>query len=316
MTIAHDGVVGRGEAAPSPYYRQSLESVEEVLEQAEPMLGDDPGDIDAIVDRLLERFDDQRAAVAAIDEALHDLWGRRAGQPVWRLLGVDAAATPATSMSIGIDALELLPQKVADAADFHILKLKVGTADDRATLQTVRRLAPSKLVRVDANCGWSADEAVTRIRALEPFELELIEQPIPAGQFDAVRSIREQAAVPLIADEDSVRPADVPLLAGVYDGINIKLSKCGGIREARRMIESARAHDLRIMLGCMVETSLGIAAAAQLAALVDYVDLDGHLLLADDPYCGLILSDGIVRPGDGPGLSVRPVAESCDEMGD
>ncbi|MBN2447366.1 MAG: dipeptide epimerase [Phycisphaerae bacterium] len=313
VSIEHDGLIGLGEAAPTPYYGQTLDTVERTLgavEQARgtagDLLGDDPRDIDGIIDRLLERFDDQRAAVAAIDAALHDWWGRKEGQPVWRLLELDAATTPATSMTLSIDDLALMPQKVEEAKGFHILKMKIGTDKDVETLTRLRELAPTQTIRVDANCGWPAAEAEARCRAVEPFKLELIEQPFKEGELDAVRTLRQVANVPLVADEDSIRPRDVEKLAGVYDGINIKLSKCGGIREALRMVQLARANDLKIMLGCMVETSLGISAAAQLASLVDYVDLDGHLLLVDDPFCGLVLADGVVRPGDEAGLGVRP----------
>jgi L-Ala-D/L-Glu epimerase len=311
VSIEHDGITGLGEAAPSPHYGQSLDSVERTLAAASAALGHDAGDIDAIVDRLLERFDDQRATVAAIDAALHDWLGKRRNLPVWQILGLDPTRTPPTSMTIGIHALDQIPALVAEAAGFDILKLKVGTDHDEQVLSTVRGLARQKHIRVDANCGWSAEEAPERIRQLRRFDLELIEQPIAALQHDALRRVREMSPVPIIADEDSIRPSDVAKLADVVDGVNIKLSKCGGIREARRMLTSARAHGLRVMLGCMVETSLGVAAAAQIASLTDFVDLDGHLLLADDPFTGLELCDGIVRPSDRPGLGVTLKSAAC-----
>jgi len=307
VRIEHDGVVGLGEAVPVPYYRQTLESAEQTLAAAGPLLGDRPEPIEPIIDRLLERFDDQRATVAAVDAALHDWLGRRRGLPLWHMLGLDPSATPPTSMTIGIDEPDSIARKVAEAAGFDILKIKVGTPQDEQTLDIVRRAAPTQRIRVDANCGWTADIAAERIAALARFDLELIEQPIPPGQIDAVRRLRDALGPrrpPIIADEDCVRPADVPKLAGAYDGINIKLCKCGGIVEALRMIAAARSLGLTVMLGCMVETSLGVAAAAHLASLVDYADLDGHLLLADDPFTGLQLERGIVCPGDRPGLGV------------
>ncbi len=305
VSIEHGGIVGLGEAAPSPYYHQSLDTVEQTLAQAHTALGDDPGDIDAIVDRLLERFDDQRATVAAIDAALHDWLGKSRGRPVWRILGLDPSKTPPTSLTIGLHAPDRLADLVAEAGEFGILKLKVGTDHDEQTLTTVRDLAPHKRIRVDANGGWPPEDAPERIRQLLRFDLELIEQPIAAGQYEALRRVREMSPLPIIADEDSVRPGDVEKLVRVVDGINVKLSKCGGIREALRMITSARTHGLKVMLGCMVETTLGVAAAAHLASLADFVDLDGHLLLADDPFTGLELRDGIVCPGDRSGLGVR-----------
>jgi L-alanine-DL-glutamate epimerase-like enolase superfamily enzyme len=304
VSIEHDGVIGQGEAAPTPYYKQSLETCEETFEQAAPMLGHDPSDIDGIVDRLLAEFPQHRAAVAAIDEALHDWLGKKRGMPVWKMLNLDPSRTPATSMTIGIDDPDKLPLKLEEAAGFHVLKVKVGTANDEQTLSLMRRLAPNKTIRVDANCGWTTDEASARIEALRRFDLELVEQPIAPNHHSALRRITDASPVPIITDEDSIVPRDVAHLDGIVDGINIKLSKCGGIREAVRMIHLGRGYGLKVMLGCMVETSLGVAAAAQLASLVDYVDLDGHLLLRDDPFEGLKLVDGRVLPGDGPGLGV------------
>ncbi len=310
VSIEHDGVVGYGESAPSLYYRQTPDTVEATLAKLAPALGDDPFALGPIVERLTHAFADQLASVAAVDEALHDWVGRKLSVPVWRLLGLDRRATPVTSMTIGLppDALEspaqYLRERVAEAHDFDILKIKVGTPNDAANLETIRAAAPDAKLRLDANCGWSAESAPRRIRELAFFGIELIEQPIPAGQIETLRSLREESPVPIFVDEDSLRPADVMKLAGIVDGINVKLSKCGGIREAVRMIQIARSAGLAIMLGCMVETSLGISAAAQIASLVDYVDLDGHLLLADDPFTGLDVMAGRVLPPDRPGLGI------------
>ena len=323
VRIEHDGVTGLGEAAPTPYYNQSLDSVEDTLEQAAKMLAGAARDpkaaelqhlefIESIIDDLLARFDNQRAAVAAVDQALHDWLGRRQGIPVWQLLGLDPSQTPPTSMTIGLDTPNVVERKVRQAAEFDILKIKVGTPDDVQTLTAVRRAAGRKRIRVDANGGWPADEAAQRIAKLLPFDLELIEQPIPAESGDRkgvnLRQLRESLPdphPPIIADEDCVRPADLTQLAGAVDGVNIKLAKCGGMVEARRMIHRARELGLAVMIGCMVETSVGIAAAAHLASLADYTDLDGHLLLADDPFAGLELESGVVRPGATPGLGVQ-----------
>jgi L-alanine-DL-glutamate epimerase-like enolase superfamily enzyme len=305
VEIEHDGIVGRGEAAPTPFYNQSLDTVEATLEQASPLLGGDLFAVGPIVDRLLARFDDQRAAVAAIDEALYDWVGRKLGVPVWRLLGFDVNDTPPTSMTVGIDDLDLVARKTEEVLDFKIIKVKVGTDQDEAILDTVRKHAPRHKLRVDANCGWGADEAVDRINALRRFDLEMIEQPIAPGQYEDLRRITKSVDVPIITDEDSAKPSDVLKLAGCVTGVNIKLSKCGGIRQGFHMIRLARAHGLQVMLGCMVETSIGVSAVAQLAPLADYVDLDGHLLLRDDPFAGLELRDGCVYPPDAPGLGIR-----------
>lgn len=320
VRIEHDGIVGLGEAAPTPYYNQSLDSVERTLQQVGSTLPAHPEPIEPIVDRLLERFDDQRAAVAAVDAALHDWAGRRQGRPVWAVLSdfaLDPARTPPTSMTIGLDEPELIGCKVRQAEAFSILKVKVGTENDAATLLAVRSVARDKRLRVDANCGWSPQEAADRIAAITRFDLELIEQPLSAGCLDELKRLREsgpvrESGIPIIADEDCVRPADLERLADAVDGVNIKLAKCGGIVEALRMIRRARSLGLKVMLGCMVETSLGVAAAAQIASLADYVDLDGHLLLADDPFTGLELTEGVVRPASTPGLGVEIRAQPPD----
>ncbi|MCP4245948.1 MAG: dipeptide epimerase [bacterium] len=312
VRLEHQGLAGFGEAVPVPYYKQTTASIQQTLKRAQAMLGDSPEPIEPIVDRLLDEFDDQRATVAAIDAALHDLAGKRRGQPVFELLGLDPTGTPPTSMTIGIDSPQRVQQKVAEAAAFGILKIKVGTDDDAAVLDLIRKAAPDKRIRVDANCAWDVDQAEQCIPALSPYDLEFVEQPLPPGRYDDLRRLRSSlppGSPPIIADEDCERPADVARLVGAVDGINIKLSKCGGLVEALRMIREARASGLALMLGCMVETTLGVAAAAHLASLVDYVDLDGHLLLADDPFTGLELDGGTVRPGPGPGLGVSRRAD-------
>jgi L-alanine-DL-glutamate epimerase-like enolase superfamily enzyme len=309
VRLEHEGTVGFGEAAPVMYYGQSLESVETTLDriQSEPELfGRDPFQIVPIIERLILRFPDQRATVAAVDAALHDWIGRKLGVPVWRLLGLDATQTPPTSMTIGIDAPDLIARKVEQVAAFSALKVKVGTAQDEQTLSIIREAAPRKSLRLDANTAWTPENALQRISDLARFEPELIEQPLESRQYDALRQLHERSPVPVFADEDSVTAEDLPAVAGCVAGVNIKLAKCGGIREALRMIYVARAFGLKVMLGCMVETSLGIAAAAHIASLVDVVDLDGHLLLDDDPFDALLLQGDRVLPKDRPGLGADP----------
>ncbi len=307
VRIKHHGAVGFGEAAPTEYYRQSLDTVETVIEQiaADPgILGDDLFQIGPIVERLLDRFDDHRAAVAAVDQALHDWVGRKLAVPIWRILGLDANLTPATSMTIGIDEPSTIAERIERAHRFETLKIKVGTEHDEETLEIVRRCAPEKQLRLDANGAWSPDEALTRIAALERFRPALIEQPIPAGNLTALRDIHERSAIPIYADEDCIRPDDLRPLAGCVAGVNIKLAKCGGIREALRMISWAHALNLNVMLGCMVETSLGISAASHIATLADLIDLDGHLLIENEPFNALRLDGDRVIPTDQPGIGV------------
>jgi L-Ala-D/L-Glu epimerase len=304
VQIEHQGLIGWGEAAPISYYHQSLDSVEATLSQVRGMLGDDPFALDAILDTLRQRFPGQSATIAAVDGALHDLVGKLLGIPVWKWLGLDRSRMPLTSMTIGIDEPEVMAQKVREASGFPILKVKVGMPDDEIILSAIRREAPDKILRVDANCGWTSDTLLERCRQMARFGIEFIEQPTPAGDHQALAQVRAEGLGPLIADESCIGIESVLPCAGVFDGINIKLSKCGGIRQAVRMIHVARAAGLKIMLGCMVETSVGIAAAAHLGPMVDYLDLDGHLLLADDPFTGLGGDGGRLTLTDKPGLGV------------
>jgi L-alanine-DL-glutamate epimerase-like enolase superfamily enzyme len=308
VRIEHDGQIGWGEAAPISYYHQSLDSAEASLRRAGGLLGDSPFRLEEIHERLWREMPDQSAVIAALDGALHDLIGKRLGVPVWKMLGLNAEKVPLTSFTIGIDDMETIARKVREAEQYPILKIKVGTKDDEAILRTVRDAAPKKVLRVDANCGWTPENAVEEMRKVVRFNVEFIEQPIPTGQHEAVARIHAVGVAPLIADEDCVHEGDVVRCARCYDGINIKLSKCGGIRPALRMIHVARALGLKTMLGCMVETSVGIAAAAHLAPLVDYVDLDGHLLLADDPFEGIGGAGGVLTLTDRPGLGLREVS--------
>ena len=306
VAIEHEGVVGYGEAIPTALYGQSLKSAEATLSAAGDLLGGDPFAIEPTVDRLLERFDDQRATVCAIDAALHDWVGKRLETPTWRLLGVDPAAMPITSFTIGVDDLDAIETKVREADAYPTLKVKIGTDQEEQILSIVRRLAPDKTVRVDANTGWSADDADARLRRAAEYGVEFVEQPVPVDDHETLKRLTAADVVPIIVDESAIVPADVAPLAGRVDGINIKLCKAGGIREAYRMIAIARSLGMRVMLGCMIESSLGIAAAAQLAPLVDYIDLDGHLLLASDPYDGIGGARGRLTLTERPGLGVAP----------
>jgi L-Ala-D/L-Glu epimerase len=305
VQIEHDGKIGWGEAAPISYYQQSLDSAEAAISQAGDLLGNDPFALDVILDALWRRFPGQSAAIGAIDGALHDLIGKILGIPIWKMFGLDRSRAPLTSMTIGIDDPEVMAQKVREAKGFPILKIKVGMPNDEAILSVIRREAPDKTLRVDANCGWPSAHVLDRCRLVKRFNVEFIEQPTPAGDHDALPRVRAAGLGPLYADESCVHLEDVFKCVGFFDGINIKLSKCGGIRGAVRMIHAARAAGLKIMLGCMTETSVGIAAAAQLGPMVDCLDLDGHLLLANDPFVGLGGEGGRLTLNDEPGLGVH-----------
>jgi len=305
VRIHHEGVTGWGEATPVDTYHQTVESAETTLRDITRwIVRFVPFDLDEVVSQLLRRFPGQLATIAAVDAALNDWIGQKAGMPTVRLLGLNPMLAPLTSFSIGIDTPDLIESRLASAAEFPILKIKLGSSADEETLSLIRKKCPGKTLRVDANAGWTLDEAVARLPLMAKHDVEFVEQPLAANDHDGLRRLKDMAIRPIIADESCVRPADVLKIAGCVDGINIKLSKCGGIREALKMIHLARAHSLKVMLGCMIESSLGIAAAAQLAPLADWIDLDGHLLIRNDPFQGLGGHAGRLTIGCGPGLGI------------
>ncbi|AKH98377.1 dipeptide epimerase [Halanaeroarchaeum sulfurireducens] len=304
-----DGRVGVGGAAPSTHYGETIDTVEAVL----PTLLDvvesvgDPHQlarIGAEMDRVVR---DNPAAKAAVDVALHDLVAKRVDLPLYRYLGLDPAEPLETSYTIGIDDPETIREKTLEAVDrgFSTLKVKVGTDRDEEILETVREAAPAATIRVDANEGWTPREAVRNIEAIAGFDVEFVEQPIPAEHPEGLRYVYERSPLPIAVDESLRRASDVPAIAGRADIANLKLMKTGGIREAIRLIHAARAHGLAVMAGCMIESNASIAGAAHLAPLLDYVDLDGALLLAEDDFAGVAIEEGVVdlaaldRPGTG-----------------
>jgi L-alanine-DL-glutamate epimerase-like enolase superfamily enzyme len=303
IELEHEGIVGIGEAVPVYYRGETVESTTEFLvEEAPALVGDDPFALEEIGQRV-EDVEGQAGGKAALDAALHDWIGKRVGLPVWRLLGLSRAAPP-TSYTIGIDTVEGTSGRARRARRFRALKVKVGGPEDLARLEAVRTESQVPL-RVDANEGWTLESARELIPELMELGVELLEQPFPADDLDSFRALCEiEPRPPLVVDEGCHDLSDVAGVAGYADGINVKLAKSGGLREALRMIHAARALGLRVMVGCMVESQLGVAPAAAIASLVDWADLDGHLLLADEPYVGLELRDGRVLPGTGPGLGI------------
>ena len=255
--------------------------------------------------QVFARFDGQYAARAAIDIALLDWLAQKRGVPLYEFFGLDPAGTPVTSFSIGIDTPEITRMKVREAEAYPVLKIKVGLDTDEATLEAVRSVT-RKPLRVDANEGWkSKEEAVRKINWLEKLGVELIEQPMPASMLEEMNWVRARAHMPIIADEACLHPQDVAKIARYFDGVNIKLDKCGGLLEAGRMIKAAKSLGLKTMLGCMISSSVSITAAAHLSPAVDYADLDGHLLIRNDPYEGIRVLDGkLILPGR-PGLGLQ-----------
>jgi len=306
VRIERDGVVGWGEAAPNVRYGQSAEATIAMLEKARPLI--EAGDWLKYVD-LRGQWERELAgdscAHAALDMAILDWVGGKLKTPLYRMLGLDPAKTPVTTFSIGIDTPEMIQQKVAEAKDFPVLKIKVGRDNDAEILAAVRN-ATDKPLRVDANEGWKdKQQALDKIQWLAGLGVELIEQPLPAAMIDETAWLKERVEIPIVADEAVKTAGDIPRLAGAYDGINIKLMKSGGLQEAIRMIHVARALGTKIMLGCMIESSVAISAGAHISPLVDWADLDGNLLISNDPFLGVGMDHGRLILGDGPGLGLR-----------
>ena len=307
--ITLNGQTGYGEAALPPYLKETQESVCAFLKLAEPVINtcSEPLDVDSIMQLINELAPGNHAAKASIDIALHDLYGKLEGQPLWQLWGIDPNATPCTSYTIGYDASDpVVLVKVREAEWAKILKVKLGReeAEDKRMINLIRSLS-DKPIYVDANQGWLTKEhALKMCQWLEEQGVVLIEQPMPKHMKEEHRWLCDQLALPIIADEACQTYEDVAALQPYYDGINIKLMKCGGVAEARKMITLARELGMQIMIGCMTETSAGISAAATLSALVDYADLDGHVLLGNDPYEGIQIVDGKLTLVDKPGTGV------------
>ena len=302
-----DGATGWGEAAPSAFYGETADTVTDVLPRFAPVLASaDAWSLEAIEHALAGVIRFNGSARAGVSAALHDLAGKRLGVPAHRLWGLDASASPPSSFTIGIAPDEAtLRQRVAEAAQYPVLKIKLGSSWDERIVRTVRELAPDKVLRVDANAAWTPKSALAIIPALAEVGVEFVEQPLPPHDLEGLRFIRERSSLPIIADESCLVAADIPRLAGCVDGINIKLAKCGGLREALRMIATARAHSMLVMAGCMIESSLGITAAAQFAPLLDCADLDGAALVANDPYVGATIDAGRIVLPRGAGLGVE-----------
>jgi len=300
-----NGITGLGEAAPISFFGEDVKSGTEVLTQSVDLLKNaDPFHIEDITGSLKNKFPKDTAARAAIDIAIHDFIGKKLKIPLYKLLGLNRKEVKTTSFTIGIDTLEKMCKKVDEAKDFPILKIKVGIKNDMEILKELRKITKA-VFRVDANTGWTVDEAIKKLNIIEELGVELVEQPFPVGSIEALKKIRRHVKIPVFADEDVKNSGDIPALSDAVDGINIKLMKCGGIREALRMISTARAHGLKIMIGCNIESSVSITAAAHLTPLVDYADLDGHLLVTNDPYIGVTVDKGKLTLPESDGLGVK-----------
>jgi L-alanine-DL-glutamate epimerase-like enolase superfamily enzyme len=301
-----DGQTGWGEAAPSRHYGETADTVVSVLPLLAHVLeGADAWSLEATEHAMAKAIGFNASARAAVSAALHDLVAKRLDVPLYRMWGLDPSASPATSFTISIAPDEAtLRERVREAASYPVLKIKLGSSWDERIMRIVREMEPGKVLRVDANAGWTPKQALRMIPMLDELGVEFVEQPLPGHAIEGLRYVRERSVLPIIADESCLVSTDIPRLAGAVDGINIKLAKCGGLREALRMVATARAHDMQVMCGCMVESSLGITAAAHLAPLLDYADLDGAALVVNDPYAGATIAGGKIELPTGAGLGV------------
>jgi L-alanine-DL-glutamate epimerase-like enolase superfamily enzyme len=304
--LEKDGIKGIGEAAPNIRYDETSESTIEVIKKAKSLFeNSDPQKFVDLGYEIHNLTKGQTAAKAALDIALMDWIGKAYNLPLYRLWGLNPDKTLYTSFSIGIDTIEIVKQKTKEAAPYKILKIKAGKENDEDIIRAVRSVAPSKPIRVDANEGWKNKEvALKKIEWLVKNGIEFIEQPMPSEMIEETKWLKERVEIPIIADEAVKTASDIPKLAEAYDGINIKIMKAGGLQESLRMIWIAKSLNMKIMVGCMIESSVGISAAAQLISLIDYADLDGNLLISNDPYKGTKVIDGKIVLNEKPGIGV------------
>lgn len=305
VELSQDGVSGYGEATSNKYYGFTIERMARDLAALRAQLAttrlDGPTALWSAVQPALA---EDPFALCALDQAAHDLWGKLRGKPVWQLWDLSTDAVPASDYTIGIDATDVMVAKMNEFPGWPIYKIKLGTDRDLEIVRELRRHT-NAVFRVDANCGWTADQTIEYSRELAKLGVEFIEQPLKADRWDDLRRVGRESALPIIADESCIVESDVPRCAGVFQGINIKLTKCGGLTPARRMISEARRLGLQVMVGCMTESTVGISAIAQLLPLLDYVDMDGAVLLAEDIATGVRLEQGRCIFPEVPGSGVR-----------
>lgn len=303
-SIEYDGVTGFGEASMPPYLGESHESVLNFLSKVNLEQFSDPFLMEDILEYIEGIMPGNYAAKASLDIALHDLTGKLLGQPWFRLWGLNPAKTPLTSFTIGIDTADVVREKTLEASAFKLLKIKLGRDNDREMIETVRSVTDVPIF-VDVNQGWKdRDYALEMAHFLNENNAEFIEQPMPKEQIDDIAWLTERSPIPIVADE-ALQTVDQLLgMKGIYNGINIKLMKCGGMHAAYKMITLARQMGMKILIGCMTETSCAVSAAAQLSPLVDWADLDGNLLINNDIYEGMIVTDGRVTLPDRPGIGI------------
>ena len=305
VELEQDGLRGFGEAGESAYYGATFDNMSALLEQVRPQLEAGPlGDPQELWEQLCPQLAANRAAQCALDMAAHDLWGKVHGQPLWRLWGLTDDRLPPSDYTIGIDSIDMMLRKMQEFPGWPVYKIKLGTRDDLAIVRELRK-ATDAVFRVDANCAWGGEETIRNSQSLAELGVEFIEQPLKPDQWEGMKEVVARSALPVIADESCQIEPDVDRCHGFFHGVNVKLVKCGGLTPARRMIARAKELGLKTMVGCMTESTVGISAAAQLAPWLDYADLDGALLLAEDVASGVTIQRGQIRYSDENGCGIR-----------
>ena len=308
-------IAGYGEATSNKYYGFTIERMARDLANVRGVVEEfgSPDDPEGLYEELQPHLKNNPFALCAIDQGAYDLWGKFDGLPTWKLWGLSIDKTPLSNYTIGIDTIEKMVAKMNEFPGWPIYKIKLGTDRDLEIVRELRKHTTATF-RVDANCGWTADQAIANSHELMPLGVEFIEQPLPADRWDDLRHVGAESALPIIADESCIVESDVDRCHGVFHGINIKLVKCGGLTPARRMIARARELGLKVMVGCMTESSVGISAIAQLLPLLDYVDMDGAVLLAEDIATGVRLDRGRCIYPDTPGNGVTLTKRGHDPL--
>lgn len=308
VELSDGTLTGYGEATTNDYYGMTMERMVGAIDSVRSLV---EGVTDLEPEQLWKlahsQLPDDPFALCALDQAAYDLWGKQQGAPVYRLWNLDPSTVPPSNFTIGIDSVEKMVEKLHEVPGWPVYKIKLGTSDDLQIIRELRKHTSASF-RVDANCGWSVDQTIKLSRELKALDVEFIEQPLPAGDIDGSKRVFENSALPIIADESCIVEADVSRCRGCFHGVNIKLVKCGGLTPARRMIRQARELNLRVMVGCMTESTVGISAIGQLLPLLDYVDMDGAALLAQDIAEGVRVEKGICHYPDRNGSGVRLLA--------
>ena len=301
---------GYGEATANTYYGMTVEKMQQALEQVRGVIEAqetiEPEQLWSVVSSTLRECP---FALCALDEAAYDLWGKRQGAPVHKLWSLDNSRTPVSNYTIGIDSIAVMVEKLNEVPDWPVYKIKLGTSQDLEIIRELRQHTDA-VFRVDANCGWGVEETIRNSAELKSLNVEFIEQPLKADDWKGHKEVMEKSVMPIIADESCIREMDVAACHGYFHGVNIKLVKCGGLTPARRMIEVARELGMKVMVGCMTESTVGISAIAQLLPLLDYVDMDGSSLLAEDIATGVVVDRGVCRYPEANGNGVELIAPS------